>query len=207
MRTFHRFALVFIWFGRRRALIKGEEHVRAERMLDLNGSLWRESVKRAIKVRGKRHALIIDNRELSVLCRKFLVEDSDSFLSLFLRTSFLFAFGNLRDVTSKSSAKRKDLEATGIRHGRHSFAIFLPTHKRGEPACVLHDLLAGLQIKMIGISEHDLRPKRLKLAREYAFDACLGANRYERRSLNDSVRCRKGRSASPRLRVTRGNGE
>ena len=78
--------------------------------------------------------------------------------------------------------QRENLEATGIGKNRPR-----PLHERMEPAEVPHDLHAGPDEKVIGISENDLRAERGQFVGRNAFHRALRADRHEDRRLDRPV--------------------
>ena len=90
------------------------KNIRAERVLDFYRAFGSEAMKRTVEVRSERHALVVDNRRLSVIG---------------LRKSFIgirtYEVSEFRNRFPKSSAEREDLEAARVGHGGAA-----PAHKR-----------------------------------------------------------------------------
>ena len=90
-------------------------------------------------------------------------------------------------------AEREHLEPTGIGERRAR-----PVHERAEPAALLDDVRAGLQVQVIGVGQHRLRPERGHRLRQHRFDGRLGADGDERRGVDDAVRGADGAGPAER---------
>jgi hypothetical protein len=59
-----------------------------------------------------------------------------------------------------------------------------------EAATARDEIVAGPQIQVIGVAEQNVRAERLELLVRDALDRTLGADRHERRRLDDAMRRR-----------------
>ena len=76
-------------------------------------------------------------------------------------------------------SEREDLKATRVRQDRA-----VPRHEAMEATQLCDEIFAGLEMKVIGVAQQDLRADRLQLVRIDTFDCAERADRHKDRSLD-----------------------
>ena len=127
-----------------RAFVEGHDDIRAQVLLNGNGLLRREAMRRAVNVTLEGHTVIID-------------------------------LAGLR--------QREDLEAARI--GQHGTG---PLHELMQATHVAHQLVAGTQVEVVGVAQHQRGVDILELFGREGLDRRLRANRRKDRREEISVR-------------------
>ena len=163
------FLLVGARVNERSQLVEGEHDVRAQPMLNLHGLFGRKAVLGAIDNRAKVHAFLI-----------------------YLGHALPFRgpnilFGEIRQVHGddlfKAHTQRHHLESAGIGVGRP-----VPVLEFRHAAGLVHDVVARLQVEMIGIGQNGLRSGGANLLRRQGLYRGLGRHRDKRRGGDIAVR-------------------
>jgi hypothetical protein len=92
----------------------------------------------------------------------------------------------------------EDLKAAGI--GQHRA---VPAHEFMQAAHVTHEIIAGAQVEVIGIRQHQRRADLMQIARGDSLDRCLRADWGEHRGQQIAVRRMKYAGAGAILRFDR----
>ena len=165
----HRLFLVAAGVDQRGQLVEGEDDVRAELVLDPDRHLGGEAVGGAVEMRAERDAVVVDVGQ--------------PLLALGDDVVGLDPLGVHRQHLLEAGAQREHLEPAAVGEGRPR-----PVHERAEPACLLDDVGAGLQIQMVGVGQNRLRAKLFHGLRQHRLDGGLGADGDERRGVDVAVR-------------------
>ncbi len=140
-------------------LVEGEDDVGAELVLDLHRHLRREPVRRPVEMRLEGHAVVVDAREPFAAVRgQRVVGVADLH----------------RDDLLEARPEGHDLEAAAVGVGEA-----LPVHELAEAPGLVDDLRAGLQVQVVGVGQHRLRPEVGDRLGQDGLHRGLGAHRDE----------------------------
>ena len=162
-------------------LVKRKHDVATELVLDSHRHLGVEAMLRPIDMAGEDHAVVVHD----------CVRGLDG-LHLNGGVGWVCLPGELlgQDLLEAGS-KRQDLEATRIGVGGAR-----PVHELAETARLVNDIGAGLEIEVIGISQHCLGTQTTYHLGGQCLDVCLGADGDERGGRDRPVRGVDDASAS-----------
>ncbi len=141
---------------------------------------------RAVVVRSESHALLVDDAKLAVahsqLFGIYVQTVSDEGPTFVIRH---LPFSELGHTLAESSPERKHLKAAGVGHGRH-----IPAGKLVKTPRFLDDVVSGLKIKVVGVSQcylcfHEV----LKIFGFQSLHRRLGAHGHKGRRFDVTVRC------------------
>src|SRR3989344_1609447 len=104
MRPLHCLFLIVVIGDRCGAFVERKNNIRTDLVLYLYGALRRKTVKRAVEMRGERHAFVVDNCELAMRCRKVFIIHRNTWRRLESSRHKLAYF------FAKSCAERKHLK-------------------------------------------------------------------------------------------------
>ncbi len=112
-----------------------------------------------------------------------VVDAGQSLLALGDDVVGLDAFGVHRQHLAETRAQRQHLEAAAVGEGRSR-----PVHEGAQPAGLLDDVGAGLQIQMVGVGQKSLCAKFFHRLRDDGLHGGLRADGDEGRSVDVAVR-------------------
>ncbi len=150
-------------------LVEGEDDVRAELVLDPDRHLGGEPVGGTVEMRAERDAVVVDMGQP-------LLAFGDDVVGL-------DPSGVHRQYLLEPCTEGEHLKAAAVGEGRAR-----PVHERAEPACLLDDVGAGLQIQMECVGQNRLRAKIFHGFRQDCLDGGLGADGDERGRVDVAVR-------------------
>jgi hypothetical protein len=137
-------------------LVEGEDDVGTQAVLDAHRHLGGEPVGRAVEVAAEGDAVVVDVGETVLV-------GGDDVGGL--------GRGVHRQRLAEPGAEAHDLEAAGVGEGRAG-----PAHEPAEPAGLLHDVVAGLEVQVVGVGEQGLRAELGHRLRQHRLDGGLGAD-------------------------------
>ena len=165
----HRLLLVAAGVHQRGQFVEREDDVRADLVLDPDRHLGREAVGGAVQVRREGDAVIVDAGQ--------------PLLALGDDVVGLDAFGVHRQHLAESGAQRQHLEPAAVGEGRAR-----PVHECAQPAGLLDDVGAGLQVQVVGVGQNSLCAKFFHRFRDDGLHGRLGADGDEGRGVDVAVR-------------------
>ena len=144
-RALKRLLLIAARVHESRELIKRKHDVRAERMLDLHRELRCEPVFGAIDEAAEIHAIVVHVGEALLALLRCKIRAVGRARAVAAREGF-------GEHLLKTSAEAHDLEAArvGVRGA-------IPVHEYAEPTCLINEVVARLEIQVVGIREDRLR--------------------------------------------------
>ena len=169
MRAVHRLFLVAAGVDQGGQLVEREDDVGAELMLDDDGHLGGEPVRRPVQVRPERHPVVVDHRQPLLTGRDDVVG--------------LDPLGVHGQHLAESRPQRQHLESAAVGERRPR-----PVHECAEAARRVDDVRSGLQIEVIGVGQHRLGPELRHGLGQDGFHRRLGPHRDERRGADLAVR-------------------
>ena len=169
-------------------LVEREDDVGAEVVLDTDGHLGCEPVRRAVDVRGESDAVVID------VCK-----------ALFALGDQVVGLGPARVLhqhLAEARTQRHDLESAAVGERRTR-----PVHEGAQTAGFGDDVRTRLQIQVVGVGQHRLGTDRGHRLRQHRLHRRLGAHGDEGRGPDLSVRGMDDATAPATVRQFGLNGE
>ena len=160
-------------------LVERHHDVGAQRVLNTHGHLRREAVLGAVDVRAESHAVLVDER-----VALFALGDD---------VVFLHAGDVHREGLFKACAEAEHLESAGV-----GVCRAVPVGELCQPAGLVDDFLAGLQVQVVRVRQHRLRAGGSHLLGRERLHGRFRADRNERRRSNIAMRGVDGASTSAR---------
>ena len=161
--------LVLAGVQQRGALVEGEHDVGTDLVLHLHRHLGREPVHAAVEMGLERDPVVVDVREAVLALGDHLVRADR------LRVH--------RQDLLEADAEGEDLEAAAVGDGRA-----VPAHERREPARLVDDVGARLQVQVVGVGQDHLAAELAHGLRQHRLDGGLGPDRREGRRADVAVR-------------------
>ncbi len=168
--AFERFLLIPARVEQSGQLVKSENDVRTQLMLNAHRDLWSEPVDVTVEVRTEPHAVVVDISE-PLLGRSHLGVCSTGTGEL------------LGKHLLEARTKRKNLETARIRVGGA-----IPVHESSQSASIIHDVRTRLKVKVVRVRKHCLCASILHEFGKNRLDSCFGSHRHKCRCLDVSVR-------------------
>src|SRR5690625_1040759 len=171
-----RLLLVAAGVHQRGQLIEGEHDVCPQPVLDLHGDLRGEAVHVAVDEGAEGDAVVVDAREAL----------------LALGDRVVVPGGGAGRLPARELAGQDLLEAGPQAHHLEAARVGVagagPVQEGAQTACLVDQLVAGLEVEVVGIGQQGLRPQLGHRLGQHGFDGRFGAHRDERRGGDRSVR-------------------